>query len=454
MIGIFRPPPATPTLPPEQLGPQRKYWRVRQLYATFFGYAIYYFVRKNLPFAMPLMSRDLGLSKVQLGIFLTLPDIVYGVSKFVNGILADRANARYFMAAGLFLSALANLAFGLSSGLTVMAIFWVANGWFQGMGFPPCARILSHWFAPRERGTMWGIWNTSHMVGAFGIAILGGFLGEHYGWRAVFVVPAILAILTSLFLVERLRDTPESLGIPPIGEDNHPQLRVEKEAVYADLTPAPLGSRNPEVEAGFGEVLRRRVFGNPYIWAICAANFFVYVVRMSFLNWAPTYLSEVKHIPLSHAGGMTGTYELAGLLGSLVAGWLTDRFFARRRAPVCVLYMLGTLGFIYMFWAVPQGHPWLDAISLAMVGFCIYGPQFLVGVMTADLVGKEAAATAIGLTGFFGYLSGLLSGIGLGALVQTHGWNAGFSMLCGCCLAAAVPFALCWKTKPREEQLV
>src|SRR5262249_44352734 len=149
----------------EALRTRYRGYRIRQLWTTFAAYAVFYFVRKNIPVALPLMQRDLGYSKAAMGGFLTAHDLVYGVSKFGNGILAERQNARVFLGTGLLLAALANIAFGVSSGLVALSIFWMLNGWFQGMGFPPCARVLSHWFGTRERGTTWGIWNTSHQIG-------------------------------------------------------------------------------------------------------------------------------------------------------------------------------------------------------------------------------------------------------------------------------------------------
>src|SRR5688500_8453096 len=131
--------------------------RARQLGLAFVGYAVYYFVRKNISIALPLLEKDLGVSKAQLGGYLTAGDAIYGVSKLGNGFIGDRVSARWFMALGLALSALMNGLFGLVSSGVAMGIIWVLNGWFQGMGFPPCARILAHWFAPGERGRMWGI---------------------------------------------------------------------------------------------------------------------------------------------------------------------------------------------------------------------------------------------------------------------------------------------------------
>lgn len=418
--------------------------RGRQLGLAFAGYAVFYFVRKNIPVGMPLMEKELGVGKTQLGAFLTAGDSVYGVSKLVNGFVGDRVSARWLMASGLALSAAMNGAFGLASSALVLGILWLLNGWFQGMGFPPCARILAHWFAPAERGRMWGIWNGSHMIGAAGILVLAGWLGKNWGWQAVFLVPAAIALAMAAVLAIWLRDTPHSLGLPPVevyrGEGDGAGAGDGGAAVEPALAPAD-----------YRAVLRRRVFGNRVVWLASIANFFVYTVRLSFLNWAPTFLSQEKHVRLDMAALMTAGFELAGLVGALAAGWLSDRAFGARRAPVCTIYMLATAGAIAAFWALPDGNLVGAVLLLLAIGFCVYGPQFLVGVMVADQAGKHAAAAAIGLTAIFGYASSLLSGLGLGAILERHGWTGGFAMLTTCALAAAIPFALAWPARPLPD---
>ena len=435
LLKPFHPPQAQPPSYSSEgeMRDRYRYWRTRQLYTTFIGYAIFYFVRKNIPLALPLMERDLHLPKADLGKILTFHDIVYGISKFLNGMLGDRSNARYFMALGLLMSAVTNVFFGMNSTLGVLIAFWVLNGWFQGMGFPPCARVLSHWFSPRERGTFWGLWNTSHQVGLAAILVLAGYLGEWLGWRWIFYVPAAIAGAVALLVVERLRDTPASVGLPPVevysGEKPHHPEGAHQEA-----------HQSREEFWGF---LVRHVFKNPYIWCACISNFFIYVVRYGFVNWAPSYLQS-RQISLAGAGWMMAGFEVAGLLGSLVAGWLTDRFFGSRRGPVCLLYMLATTACIFAFWKLPSGSPWMYSVMLLLVGFLIYGPQFLVGVFTADLATRRAAASAIGMTGFFGYLSGVLSGWGLGKIVDLYGWDGAFQVLVVCALLAALPWAFTW----------
>ncbi len=420
---------------------------MRQLFITFWAYAIYYFVRKNFSVAMPLLEKELDISKASLGGFLTAHSLLYGFSKFANGYLADRSNARTFLAFGLMASALLNFGFGLVNTVTAMGVLWCLNGWFQGMGFPPCARVLSHWFAPSERGTMWGLWNASHMVGAAIILVWAGYLGETYGYKAIFFAPGAVALVAAVGILVFMRDTPGSVGLGPVEKHFGATAEIHEEEDTAESHEAPPA----ESESEFKEFLRVRVFGNPYVWLICLANFCVYTVRYGFLDWAPTFLNEIKGYELTHAGGMTAGFELAGLVGSLIAGIITDKFFRKQRAPICVVYMLGTAAAIVALWKMPGGSFAYDAAVLLTVGFMVYGPQFLVGVMTADIVTKRAAATAIGLTGLFGYGSSLLYGYGLGKLVDSYGWDAGFQMLAGIAVLGAVFFAFCWNAGPPED---
>lgn len=440
ILKIFKPAPDAEEMlhSPQEIKETYDYWRLRQLYSTFIGYAVFYFVRKNMSAALPVMEATMGISKANLGLFLTIHNQLYGISKFLNGILGDRANARYFMATGLLLSAIMNLIFGLSSGLYTLGIVWMLNGWFQGMGFPPCARILSHWFSPKERGLKWGIWNTSHQVGGAIILVMSGYLAQHYGWRSCFLVPAVISIAIAIFLLERLRDTPGSLGLPPV-------------ETYTGEEQTDSTSKKEMDRIPFKNFLMEYVFKNKYIWIICFANFFVYVIRYVFMDWAPTYLSQERGISLTMAGGMTAGFEIAGLIGSLTAGWITDKFFKSKRGPVCVIYMILTLISILIFWKIPAGYPMIDSIMLLFIGFFVYGPQFLVGVMTADVATKRAAATAIGLTGFFGYTSGILSGWGLGLIVDNYGWDGGFLLVVICSMVATVLFTMTWNVIATKE---
>ncbi len=140
-------------------------------------------------------------------------EVVYGISKFLNGMLADVRTA-ILMSTALLVSAGLNICFGLSSAAIFFGIFWMLNGLFQGMGYPPCARLLTHWFGPKELATKMSIWNASHSIGGGLIVILCGFLIDHFGhehWRLCFFVPSAIAMGMAALLFLNLRDTPESI---------------------------------------------------------------------------------------------------------------------------------------------------------------------------------------------------------------------------------------------------
>jgi len=229
---FFKPDPHLPVIQDKRVVKERYfYWRIRILYSMFIGYALFYFTRQSWMFAVPALKEDLHLTIGQIGLFGTVSSITYGLSKFVSGMLSDRSNPRYFMAIGLIITGFLNIFFGLSSSFLFFLLFLSFNGWFQGFGWPPCAKYLTHWYSHSERGSWWSIWNVSHNVGAFMIPWIVGYCMHYYGWRTAMFVPGVICVMGGFFLVERLRDTPESLGLPNIetyNNDVREKTEVEK----------------------------------------------------------------------------------------------------------------------------------------------------------------------------------------------------------------------------------
>jgi OPA family glycerol-3-phosphate transporter-like MFS transporter/OPA family sugar phosphate sensor protein UhpC-like MFS transporter len=432
---------------------QFKYWQYRTIIVTMVGYALFYFVRKNFSMAMPGMNDDLGISKVSLGIFLTLNGLVYGLSRFVNGIFADRINARFYMATGLLLCAVSNFAFGFGEDIAAwitgepsgsqftntlvlfMGILWVVNGMMQGSGFPPCARLLTHWIPPGELATKMSVWNTSHSIGAGLVVILCGYImgnmgaGEHHAgaWKWCFWIPAGISLFGAILLFVFLRDTPSSIGLPEL-----PGTEVSEKKEKA---------KSAETKA----FLRKHVFANPLIWILGIANFFVYIVRFSVLDWGPTLLRQSKHVDMEIAGWLVALFEIAGIAGMLAAGWATDRYLKGRAHRTCVFCMLGAALFMFLFWQLPSGAPaWMLFAVLCATGFFIYGPQALIGIAAANQATKKAAATANGLTGLFGYASTAVSGVGFGYVAQHYGWNPAYIAIIIMALVGTGVFLLMW----------
>ena len=418
------PPAAPPIKDPAEIARLYRYWRLRVMYSMTTGYALYYLLRKNLSMAAKPIIDEYHFSNTQWGLMLSTATIVYAFSKFFSGVVGDRANPRYLMAGGLFLSALVNAWFGFGAGLGTFTVLWALNNLFQGAGSPPCFRLLTHWFSPTEIGRAWGIWNASHQVGGAIIAVGAGYLITHYGWRSAFWVPAMICVLGAGWLLNRLTDSPESMGLPPV--------EVYREGAEA--------SAHAERGGKFWDIFREHILYNKWVWVVSFANFFIYIVRIGVLDWAPKYLVETKGFTLTDAGFSLSAFELAGIFGAYAAGWISDKLDGRR-GPVSVFFMLMVVVGVALLFVVPSGQRLTMAVLFSGLGFFVYGPQLLVAVAAADFATKIASSSAVGLTGLLGYLGATVCGVGTGMLVDTYGWNGaiwfyGISAVIGCGLLA------------------
>ncbi len=438
-LRIFQPAPLAAVMltDPAAIATKYRRWQTRVLFFSIIGYATFYLVRKNYSVAMPIIGKDLGISKEGLGLILTLHGVVYGISKFLNGFLADRANACVFMATALIASALLNIWFGFSSTLMIFLVIWMLNGWFQGMGFPPCARLMTNWFPPKQLATKFSIWNSSHNIGSIGILLLGGFLvdGTFFGqrlftpnWRLCFFVPAVIALAVAIVVWLMMPDTPPSVGLP------------EVEGTHVETTEQGAGE-------DFNAFVRKHVFGNPYIWLLSVANFFVYTLRYAVFDWGTTIMMEAKHIQIVDSKWMISGFEVFGFIGAMLGGWLSDRFLGGRTVRACVVYMALAGVSLFLFWKIPTQSKLLTTSLLCAIGFFVYGPQCLLAIACANLATKRAAATAVGLTSIFGYASTVLSGWGIGALVQHYGWDAAFRGLMAVAVVGTLLFVAAWPAK-------
>jgi OPA family glycerol-3-phosphate transporter-like MFS transporter/OPA family sugar phosphate sensor protein UhpC-like MFS transporter len=241
-------------------------------------------------------------------------------------------------------------------------------------------------------------------------------------------------MLGAVGLFAFLRDTPKSVGLP--------ELEISKTSLDGD------GAVDKEARRAF---TMKMVYKNPIIWGLAFANFFVYVVRFSVLDWGPKFLTEACNMSYEKAGIAVAAFEIMAIVGTLVAGWFTDKFFAGRSHRTCLLCMVGagvSMSAFYYFYL----HPGMVADELliavlAMAGFFIYGPQALIGIAAANHATKKAAATANGLVGIFGYLSTAVSGVGMGWLADKFGWNYVFIGVIAMAVIGVGVFLLMWGAK-------
>ena len=470
-----------------------KYWQWRTIIVTMIGYAMFYLVRKNFSFSMPGLGAEFGITKTQLGLFLTLHGVIYGLSRYVVGIITDRNSARKVMSLGLMLCAIVNILFGTSDAIAgwivalagkagdlaaisavlvyVMGVLWMVNGFLQGMGVPPCTKTLTQWIHPKELATKMSIWNMSHSIGAgLAMALCGWLVMPHLGvdmsmdpdtvaaitanlnldmtdsanvqkvtnfaahfgaWRWCFLIPAGVAVLGSIWLFFTMKDSPSDVGLP--------EVVGKKKAIVT----------TPEEAAEHKAFVNKHVYRNRIIWTLAVTNFFVYVVRFAALDWGPTLLTESKGLSMANATTLCVVFELiGGNLGMLFWGWATDHIFNSKAHHTCVVCMIGVAICIAAFWMIPATAAWwVMLIPFTLLGFCIYGPQALLGICAAQHATNRASATANGILGIFGYLSTIVSGFGFGYIAQHYGWNAAYVTIFVCAIIGLVMVSTIWTAK-------
>lgn len=471
MARFFDPP--APKAPVEESKVKKVYssMRLRVFLGAFLGYAGYYLVRKNLSLAAPGMIDEGLLDKAGIGIAMSAVSIAYAFSKFIMGSISDRSDARKFLCVGLLLSSLAMIVAGVfpysasSMAFNVATVFFLMLivGWLSGMGWPPCGRIMAHWFSQNERSFKMSVWNTSHTFGSGSLGLLASLgmtavvafgVPVVESWRGAFILPAIVAIFIAAICWLLIRDTPQSCGLPSINDYQHDYSGV--------------GSRQDDTKKiPFRTLFVDYVFKNRLLWIIAFANAFVYMVRYGVGDWAPIYLQESGMMTAAESNLAFSLHNYAGILGTIVCGYVSARFFKGRCTPPNVIFMILVLAGTLLYWQADNVAtlfvPARSAVypilckslvysALIIVGFCIYGPVAMLGIQAVNLVPKNAAGTAAGFVGLFGYLFGdaILSKLLMGTVAQNAGWHVTFMLLAFASIAAVLLCSLTWRS---EKQL-
>lgn len=439
---FFAAPKPIPRKSKEEIKTLYPRFRYRILEATFIGYASFYLVRNNFAPVSLEFSQALGYTKSQIGDILALTAISYGLGKFLMGAVSDRSNVRVFMPFGLMLTAVINFMFGASSTFWVHTVLWSLNGLVQGMGWGPCGRSIGHWFSVSERGKVFGFWNIAHNVGGGIIGILAAWLAAQAGWRSAFYVPAALAMVSAVYLFYRLRDTPQSVGLPPVAE-----YRNDFPPSASKLT------RNEKLdnerELSFKEIIFGYVLNNKIIWIVAISNFFVYIVRYSLIDWGPTYLKEARAASLELGGLSTMVYEFTGIFSTLLVGYLSD-LTGGRRGAVSLVCMIPVSISALALWIYPFMPLWMAITLFGIIGFFIYPPVMLLGVAGLDFTSKKAVGAAAGFIGLFGYIGRMAQGKGIGFLSEFMSWDAVMLSIFVCTLLAMFILVFTWRLRPQS----
>jgi OPA family sugar phosphate sensor protein UhpC-like MFS transporter len=394
-------PPAPRIADPDRVARLYRRWRVSAFLSITLGYALFYTTRLTFSVAKKPMLDEGILSAREMGKIGFVLLLSYAVGKLVNGFLADRVNPARFFATGLLVSALVNLAFGAASGFAVFAGLWAVNGWVQSLGGPTSGTVLSAWFTARERGTRYSVWSVSHNIGE-GITFAGtALLVDAVGWRGGFVGPGLVCAVAALVLYRTMGDRPVAMGLPPVEEQLESAHRPdpdEQRSVWA---------------------LQLEVLKNIPVWVLGMSSALMYVARYAVTNWGVLYLQTERGYSLTEAGMDVSIVPIVGIVGTVFAGTVSDRWFGSRRSPVTLAYGLLLVVSMLFVYLTPPGHPWVVRVAMGGVGLAIGGLLVFLGGLTAmDICSRRASGAALGLVGFLSYLGAAIQDWVSGGLVE------------------------------------
>lgn len=245
-------------------------------------------------------------------------------------------------------------------------------------------------------------------------------------------MPSIAAIIVAVICLFLMKDTPQSCGLPSIEE-------------YKNDYPKDYDKQNSEKELSAKEIFMKYIFSNKLLWYIAIANVFVYLIRYGILDWSPTYLKEAKNFDINFSSWAYFLYEYAGIPGTLLCGYMSDKLFKSNRSLTGLFFMALTTIAVIVLWLNPIGNPSIDMACMIIIGFLIYGPVMLIGLHALELAPKKAAGTAAGFTGLFGYLGGsVAASVLVGVTVDFFGWDGGFFIMVGGCFLAMFFLLITW----------
>lgn len=398
-------------------------WRFRIFVAAWVVYAGYYFCRKNFSVVMPMMTRTLKYGNLDLAHLVFVFSLAYSAGQFLAGIAADRYGPRVVATCGGLLSAACSAGMAFTGSHWALMMLQIGNGLGQGCGWSSCLKMLGAWFARRERGVVMAWWGTCYVLGGFLATVFAtyvatqGEIATSLGWRRGFLFPAVVLAAAALFFGTRARSTPEDAGVPAI------------------TPPEPAA---PSSQSGWWATAK-----NPEILTLAGMYFFLKITRYSLLFWLPLYLVQQMGYSEQWAGYTSSLFELVGFVGTLIAGYISDRLMKGRRHPVGAAMLFGLGAALLMHPVLARLGPFATAVSVSLLGILTYGPDLLMsGAASVDAVSPSYAARAVGIVNGIGSLGQMISAYLVAGIVSRFGWNQLFTFFVVCAVAAAALLTL------------
>uniref|UniRef100_A0A8C6S809 Solute carrier family 37 member 4a n=2 Tax=Neogobius melanostomus TaxID=47308 RepID=A0A8C6S809_9GOBI len=389
------------------------YYRGTIFLAMFVGYTLYYFNRKTFSFVMPSVMEEIKMDKDDLGMITSSQSLAYAISKFISGVLSDQLSARWLFSIGLFFVGGINVVFSWSSTVAAFSTLWFLNGLGQGLGWPPCGRVLRKWFEPSQFGTWWAILSCSkNLAGSVG-PIVASVLAQSCSWRTILSVSGVTCLFTSFLCLLVIKNEPKDVGLPNI------EAAGKK------------SKGGPSNESTLSEFLL-----SPYLWLLSVSYLVVFGVKTACSEWGQLFLIQDKGQSTLMGSSYISALEVGGLLGSIAAGYFSDKAVAKQgtktygnpRHFLHLFMMAGMYVSMYLFRVTvtpDSSKMWILTLG-AIFGFSSYGPISLFGVIANESAPSNYCGTSHAIVSLMANIGGFLAGLPFSTIAKHHSWETAF----------------------------
>lgn len=380
---------------------------------TWLGYAGFYFCRKNFSVSMPIIIDELGYTKNDIALVLTVYSFAYMVGQFISGYMSDRYGPRIIVSIGLLIALVANFTMGLTGSLMAFVFLMGTNGLGQSTGWSGLVKNMTPWFKPTERGVIMSWWSTCYVIGAFLATIFATYWATNetifveLGWRRAFIAPAMVLVIITLLYALFTRNRPPDVGLKVLVEDEEVLVSNKSKSEQYHII--------------------KKLISKSELWVAAFIYFLLKLTRYVFLFWLPLYMVEALDYSNQDSGYLSSVYELIGFFGVIAAGYISDRFLNSRRFPVAAVMLLVMAGLCFIQPIIAGMGMLAIGINIGLIGAMTYGSDsILSGAGAMDIGGKNGAAMAAGIINGVGSAGQLLSPFIAAYFSDLLGWNSLF----------------------------
>jgi MFS transporter, OPA family, solute carrier family 37 (glycerol-6-phosphate transporter), member 4 len=390
-------------------------------WSMYVGYTLAVFNRKCFSFAMPAIMQSLHLDKDQLGLISSSQNLAYTLSKFCGGVLSDRVSAKILFTVGLFFSGIFTVSLTAFQTATPFAVFMFLQGLVQGGGWPACAKILKQWFSPAEFGMWYSILNTTMNLACSIGPILTAFITAMISWQASMTIYGLTSLVVSVLCFFCIWNSPTDIGHPSCTDvANKPDAKGKGR--------------------GRGRGTWQDMIRSPFMWVVCTCYLVLFMGRTATLDWAQLYLiQELGQSP--YIGSLfISSLEVGGIIGSILAGYIADRLVATSqrddvqgtpRMTVATVYVVIYISGLHaLTFLVSGGSSQLLIMGVGFVmGFGIYGPVSLYGVMAIEAAPTHLSGTSHAIVSLASNIGAILAGLPFSYVAKQLEWKGSFMLL-------------------------